>query len=191
MTYLHYDFRHAVRRFVYENHGLMKRMYGEQRHFSVLRAEIDSNDLDQIHNGWHDSFHEPTFKKYDKLTPTILRQTFHSAGTHSANPFTNSTTTSTTAINNTTISTTSLTTTTTKTTTPDDNITMADMPFSTENDELTTTDSFLDTTVAEELPLSTSTTTQSTTSLPTSKGSQLQFFQETTSKTSSFRVKGM
>ncbi|XP_045124967.1 LOW QUALITY PROTEIN: protein spaetzle 4-like [Portunus trituberculatus] len=34
----------SVRRFVYENQGLMKRMYGNQRHYSVLRAEL-LNDL--------------------------------------------------------------------------------------------------------------------------------------------------
>lgn len=33
-----------MRRFVYENQGLMKRMYGNQRHYSVLRAEL-LNDL--------------------------------------------------------------------------------------------------------------------------------------------------
>ncbi|ROT75159.1 putative mucin-17 [Penaeus vannamei] len=30
----------SVRRFVYENQGLMKRMYGNQRHYNVLRTEI-------------------------------------------------------------------------------------------------------------------------------------------------------
>lgn len=35
---------HAVRRFVQENHGLMRRMYGEQRHLSVLRAELMDSD---------------------------------------------------------------------------------------------------------------------------------------------------
>lgn len=34
----------AVRRFVYENQGLMKRMYGNQRHYNVLRSEL-LNDL--------------------------------------------------------------------------------------------------------------------------------------------------
>ncbi|XP_046629511.1 protein spaetzle 4 [Neodiprion virginianus] len=36
---------HAVRRFVQENQGLMRRMYGDERHISVLRAEIDNNDV--------------------------------------------------------------------------------------------------------------------------------------------------
>ncbi|XP_046989907.1 protein spaetzle 4-like isoform X2 [Schistocerca americana] len=44
---------HAVRRFVQENHGLMRRMYGEERHISVLRAEIVSNDVNYMHdNEW-------------------------------------------------------------------------------------------------------------------------------------------
>lgn len=35
----------AVRRFVHENQGLMKRMYGNIRHISVLRNEINNNDI--------------------------------------------------------------------------------------------------------------------------------------------------
>lgn len=37
---------HAVRRFVHENQGLMKRMYGDVKHISVLRTEINNNDID-------------------------------------------------------------------------------------------------------------------------------------------------
>lgn len=37
---------HAVRRFVRENQGLMKRMYGDLRHISVLKTEIDSNRIE-------------------------------------------------------------------------------------------------------------------------------------------------
>ncbi|XP_034249329.1 protein spaetzle 4 isoform X2 [Thrips palmi] len=45
---------HAVRRFVHENHGLMRRMYGDERHISVLRAEIESNDVELVRDpGWH------------------------------------------------------------------------------------------------------------------------------------------
>ncbi|XP_031622820.1 protein spaetzle 4 isoform X2 [Contarinia nasturtii] len=36
---------HAVRRFVNENQGMMKRMYGDVRHISVLRNEITNNDI--------------------------------------------------------------------------------------------------------------------------------------------------
>ncbi|XP_028171772.1 protein spaetzle 4 isoform X2 [Ostrinia nubilalis] len=40
----------AIRRFVRENQGLMRRMYGEERHISVLKAELDNfiedDDLD-------------------------------------------------------------------------------------------------------------------------------------------------
>lgn len=32
---------HAVKRFVKDNQGLMKRMYGDQRHGHVLRSELD------------------------------------------------------------------------------------------------------------------------------------------------------
>lgn len=37
-------YRNAMRKFVYENQGLMKRMYGNQRHYNVLRSEM-LNDL--------------------------------------------------------------------------------------------------------------------------------------------------
>lgn len=36
----------AVRRFVHENQGLMKRMYGDTRHISVLKMEFEKNDID-------------------------------------------------------------------------------------------------------------------------------------------------
>ena len=36
----------AVRRFVHENHGLMKRMYGDVRHISILRNEMNSNEIE-------------------------------------------------------------------------------------------------------------------------------------------------
>lgn len=35
----------AVRRFVSENQGMMKRMYGDVRHISVLRNEINDNEI--------------------------------------------------------------------------------------------------------------------------------------------------
>lgn len=37
---------HAVRRFVHENQGLMKRMYGDIRQISVLKNEFDGNYLE-------------------------------------------------------------------------------------------------------------------------------------------------
>lgn len=40
---------HAVRRFVRENQGLMRRMYGDQRHISVLRAEFEGEDFGGVH----------------------------------------------------------------------------------------------------------------------------------------------
>ncbi|XP_058826245.1 protein spaetzle 4 [Topomyia yanbarensis] len=43
---------HAVRRFVHENQGLMRRMYGDVRHISVLKSEMENNeiDTDDIHH---------------------------------------------------------------------------------------------------------------------------------------------
>ncbi|GAB6024237.1 hypothetical protein CHUAL_008932 [Chamberlinius hualienensis] len=37
--------RRAVRQFVSDNQGLMKRMYGDLRHLSVLRSEMESNSV--------------------------------------------------------------------------------------------------------------------------------------------------
>uniref|UniRef100_A0A1B0CWU2 Putative spaetzle n=1 Tax=Lutzomyia longipalpis TaxID=7200 RepID=A0A1B0CWU2_LUTLO len=37
---------HAVRQFVHENQGLMRRMYGDIKHISVLRTEIENNDIE-------------------------------------------------------------------------------------------------------------------------------------------------
>lgn len=37
---------HAVRRFVHENQGLMRRMYGDVKHISVLRNEVNNNDIE-------------------------------------------------------------------------------------------------------------------------------------------------
>ncbi|XP_034473867.1 protein spaetzle 4 [Drosophila innubila] len=39
---------HAVRRFVHENQGLMKRMYGDVRHISILRDEIQNNEVADV-----------------------------------------------------------------------------------------------------------------------------------------------
>ncbi|XP_044595423.1 protein spaetzle 4 isoform X2 [Cotesia glomerata] len=37
---------HAVRRFVQENQGLMRRMYGDEKHILVLKNELEKNDID-------------------------------------------------------------------------------------------------------------------------------------------------
>jgi len=58
-------FRRAVRQFVHENQGLMRRMYGDQRHISVLRAEIESNDVEYL-NEW--KFREDVRRRYTTTT---------------------------------------------------------------------------------------------------------------------------
>lgn len=47
---------HAVRRFVRDNQGLMKRMYGDQRHIAVLQAELENSFED---NELHDKYVNP------------------------------------------------------------------------------------------------------------------------------------
>ncbi|CAL7935061.1 unnamed protein product [Xylocopa violacea] len=49
---------HAVRRFVQENQGLMRRMYGDERHLNVLRAEFDKNDIELKHDDYYHHFSE-------------------------------------------------------------------------------------------------------------------------------------
>lgn len=41
---------HAVRRFIRENQGLMKRMYGSERHIAVLKAELENNDIEEYNS---------------------------------------------------------------------------------------------------------------------------------------------
>lgn len=58
---------HAVRRFVRDNQGLMRRMYGDQRHGHVLRAELDEDDdiLQEQHQ------HRPRSARYKPITNDI------------------------------------------------------------------------------------------------------------------------
>jgi len=59
-----------VRRFVQENQGLMRRMYGDQRHISVLRAEIESNDVEYL-SEW--KFREDVRRRYTTTTSYTTR----------------------------------------------------------------------------------------------------------------------
>ncbi|XP_076163259.1 spaetzle domain-containing protein 4 [Ptiloglossa arizonensis] len=47
---------HAVRRFVQENQGLMRRMYGDERHINVLRAEFERNDIELKYDDYYHHF---------------------------------------------------------------------------------------------------------------------------------------
>ncbi|RLU20114.1 hypothetical protein DMN91_006720 [Ooceraea biroi] len=47
---------HAVRRFVQENQGLMRRMYGDENYISVLRAEFEKNDIELKYDEYHHHF---------------------------------------------------------------------------------------------------------------------------------------
>ncbi|XP_032665272.1 protein spaetzle 4 isoform X2 [Odontomachus brunneus] len=44
---------HAVRRFVQENQGLMRRMYGDENYMNVLKAEIFKNNVEQKYDDYH------------------------------------------------------------------------------------------------------------------------------------------
>ncbi|XP_068617824.1 protein spaetzle 4 [Battus philenor] len=54
---------HAIRRFVRENQGLMRRMYGEERHISVLKAELENFiEDDDDEDGKRNEFEEDIIK---------------------------------------------------------------------------------------------------------------------------------
>ncbi|KAG8234809.1 hypothetical protein J437_LFUL015165 [Ladona fulva] len=57
---------HAVRQFVHENQGLMRRMYGEVRQISVLQAELSSNELS--------SFDVKSTGRADSVDMDLLRE---------------------------------------------------------------------------------------------------------------------
>ncbi|KAL4705995.1 hypothetical protein ACJJTC_005681 [Scirpophaga incertulas] len=63
----HYPWQ-AIRRFVRENQGLMKRMYGEERHISVLKAELDNYIDDEDDDKDMNDFEEDIIKT--KITYT-------------------------------------------------------------------------------------------------------------------------
>ncbi|XP_050696106.1 protein spaetzle 4-like isoform X2 [Eriocheir sinensis] len=67
----------AVRRFVYENQGLMKRMYGNQRHYSVLRAEL-LNDL------YDEMFDEMIKRPHHRQQPSSSRSARYQKPSHPA-----------------------------------------------------------------------------------------------------------
>lgn len=81
-----------MRRFVYENHGLMRRMYGDERHISVLRSEIESNDV-EYHSDSDWSFHDSKLSLKKNYKPR----------TETAPPSTTTTTTTTSTTTTTTI----------------------------------------------------------------------------------------
>ncbi|CAH0725456.1 unnamed protein product, partial [Brenthis ino] len=54
---------HAIRRFIRENQGLMRRMYGEERHIAVLKAELENFiDDDEDNNEKGPDFAEDIIK---------------------------------------------------------------------------------------------------------------------------------
>ncbi|XP_068221238.1 protein spaetzle 4-like isoform X2 [Palaemon carinicauda] len=55
----------AVRRFVHENQGLIKRMYGNQRHYNVLRSEI-------LHDMYEEMFNEMPKRQVHRFQPSTV-----------------------------------------------------------------------------------------------------------------------
>ncbi|XP_015172831.1 PREDICTED: RNA polymerase II degradation factor 1 [Polistes dominula] len=47
---------HAVRRFVQENQGLMRRMYGDEKHINILKAEFEKNDIELKYDDYYHPF---------------------------------------------------------------------------------------------------------------------------------------
>ncbi|KYM96137.1 hypothetical protein ALC62_13188, partial [Cyphomyrmex costatus] len=47
---------HAVRQFVQQNQGLMKRMYGDENYINILRTELEKNDIELKFYEYHHHF---------------------------------------------------------------------------------------------------------------------------------------
>lgn len=139
-----YFYRRAVRRFVFENHGLMRRMYGDERHISVLRSEIESNDVDyQSESGW--SFHDSMLKNYQpKQERTTTTTTTTSTPETSSKALTQDPTTTTTTSGS------------FDNTTTDVNASTTDNTYTLQSEELLTTEITVETTTEYE-PTTTST----------------------------------
>ncbi|XP_058794425.1 protein spaetzle 4-like [Phymastichus coffea] len=58
----------AVRRFVQENQGLMRRMYGDEKHIDIFKSEFDKNDVElelaDEHNHLYSGDLNPLFSQY-------------------------------------------------------------------------------------------------------------------------------
>lgn len=76
--------RNAVKKFVYENQGLVRRMYGDMRHIFVMQSELDNEiDFDDIHDS-ADKYskvfndHNKREMKARKVSATAERKNFRS-----------------------------------------------------------------------------------------------------------------
>ncbi|XP_032518908.2 protein spaetzle 4 isoform X1 [Danaus plexippus] len=70
---------HAIRRFIRENQGLMRRMYGEERHIAVLKAELE-NFIDDEDDNSNPDFSEDLVQtkiKYTKKNPRAMKDKPH------------------------------------------------------------------------------------------------------------------
>lgn len=87
---------HAVRRFVHENQGLMRRMYGDVKHIAILKNEITNNDIDVDDIEHTATRYSKTAQRKDKF----LRNEYHLSKNNDVlqEPHFRPTTTSTTTI---------------------------------------------------------------------------------------------
>ncbi|XP_022174706.1 protein spaetzle 4 isoform X1 [Myzus persicae] len=169
---------HAVRRFVFENHGLMKRMYGEQRHISVLRADMDTNDIEG--GVWNRRREESSLNRYDSQPSPPVPTLGTSTGTATASNVTSSTTTTSA----TSATATTATTTTTSTARPS-NVTAASVadvmpPTTTTAEEDVEDGTAEDVTVDDQLQFETTTEPIASTQRTDQVQEQPGFFQEST-----------
>ncbi|KAF4521612.1 hypothetical protein B566_EDAN006654 [Ephemera danica] len=132
---------HAVRRFVQENQGLMRRMYGEMRQISVLRAEYESNDV--LYPGDGADFQLIRDGITKRYRPTVTESSSAQSSRRpspSNRPIRSTTTTSTSTTTSTTARTTTTSTAPTTTTTSTSTTTTNSPIPSTEVTELLTED---------------------------------------------------
>ncbi|KAF7405654.1 hypothetical protein HZH68_005023 [Vespula germanica] len=62
---------HAVRRFVQENQGLMRRMYGDEKYINVLKAEFEKNDIELKYDDYYHHFSDDSrgYQYEDEFDP--------------------------------------------------------------------------------------------------------------------------
>ncbi|KAL2722149.1 protein spaetzle 4-like isoform X2 [Vespula maculifrons] len=70
-SYPWYFILHAVRRFVQENQGLMRRMYGDEKYINVLKAEFEKNDIELKYDDYYHHFSDDSrgYQYEDEFDP--------------------------------------------------------------------------------------------------------------------------
>ena len=75
-------FRNQVKKFVYENQGLVRRMYGDMRHIFVMQSELENEaDLDELQHSadkYSKAFNEHNQRQMKAKKPVVEKKNFRS-----------------------------------------------------------------------------------------------------------------